>query len=179
MPTNTKSNEAVLAVKLAAGTQKYLSTATQLFVGDGTFTPAEVEAKLQSLATLRNDVDTAKSAVKAKLEDERNQGPALRGFLLSFVSFVRAAFGGSPDVLAEFGLAPKKVRKPLTAEQRAAAKAKRESTRKARGTMGKKEKLAIKGNVTGVEVIPVTASQPLPSLAVSGAPATVPNGAVR
>ena len=84
----------------------------------------------------------------------------MRAFLVAFVSFVRGTFGESPEVLADFGLLPKKVRKPLTVEQLAAAKAKRAATRKARGTTSKKQKLAVKGDVTGVVVTPITATSP-------------------
>ena len=176
MPTNnSKGNEAALAVKLAAGTQKHFSTVPQLIVGGATFTPAEVEAQLLAFATLRSDVESAKAVVQAKLEDEKVKGPALRVFLIAFEGIVRSAFGGSPDVLADFGLQPRKGKKPRTAEQLAAAKAKREATRKARGTLGKRKKLAIKGDVTGVTVTPVTAAA-TPQPLVSTGPSVPPNG---
>jgi len=153
----SKSSEAALAVKLAAGTQKHLSTVTQVILGSGTFTPAQVVTELQDFAALRDSVDTAKAAVKAALQDEQSKGPALRAFVIAFIAFVRAAFGNSPDVLADFGLSPKKVAKPLTAAEQAAAVAKRNATREARGTKGKVAKASIHGNVTGVNITPVTA----------------------
>ena len=161
-PTNldvrSKSNEAVLAEQLAAGTQKHLSTMTSIMVGGSTTTPAAAEAQLNALSTLRNDVDAARTALNAKIATETAQLPALRVFLVAFVAFVRGTFGNSPDVLADFGLLPKKAPTPLTAEQKTAAAAKREATRKARGTTGPKAKLAVKGNVTGVVVTPVTSA---------------------
>jgi len=162
MPTK-KSNEATLAVKLAAGTQKHLSTIGQLILESGTYTPAQVEAELQAFAKLRATVDAAKAAVKAALADEKSKGPAMRAFYIAFIAYVRAAFGNSPDVLADFGLAPKKARKPLTAEQMAAAAAKRKSTREARGTLGKRKKSAIHGDVTGVVLTPVTGAPAAPA----------------
>jgi hypothetical protein len=153
-----KTSEAALAETLAAGTQKHLSTIAQLVVGGGTYTPSQVEAQLNALATLRNDVDAAKATVKAKLSLEAAQAPALRTFLVAFVGYVRSAFGSSPDVLADFGLAPKKVPMPLTVEQKTARVAKAKATRAARGTKGPKAKLAVKGNVTGIVVTPVTSA---------------------
>jgi hypothetical protein len=162
MPTSNNvrgsSNEASLAVKLAAGTQKHLATLTQVLVGSGTFTPAQVETQLQAFATLRTDVEAAQAVVKAKLVDEAAQAPALRAFFIAFIAFVRAAFGNSPDILADFGLQPKKVRAPLTVAQKATAAAKRKATRAARGTKGPKAKLAVTGNVTGLTMTPITAS---------------------
>ena len=134
-------------------------------VGGSTTTPTQVEAQLTALSNLRNDVDAARTTLKAKVATEAAQLPALRTFLVAFVAFVRGTFGNSPDVLADFGLPPKKTKAPPTAVQKAAAAAKRAATRAARGTTGKKAKLAKKGNVTGVVVTPVTSAP-----AVSAAP---------
>jgi uncharacterized protein (DUF1501 family) len=169
---------AALAESLAAGVQKHLSTVTQLIVGSGTYTPVQVANQLLAFAKLRTDVDTAKAALKATLTDEEAQGPALREFFLAVLQYVRAAYGNSPDILADFGLPPKKTRTPQTVEQKAAAAAKRKATREARGTVGSRKRQTIKGNVTGVEITPVTTSsapqpeqQTAPS-APSGQPAT-------
>ena len=170
-------NEAVLAEELAAGAQKHLLGVTQLLLDGSTFTTPQVIAQLAMLADLRAAVDAANAIAKGKLAEERSKGPSLVTFLHAFESFVRTAFGGKPEILADFGLAPKKVKTPLTVEQQAAAKAKRAATRKARGTIGKKKKLAIKGNVTGIIVTPVT--EPPPVAVVTPAPASALNGAAR
>jgi hypothetical protein len=154
----SKTAESTLAESLAAGTQKHLSTMTSIMVGGSTTTPAAAEAQLTALSTLRNDVDAARTALRAKVATETAQLPALRAFLVAFVAFVRGTFGNSPDILADFGLPPKKTKAPLTVEQKAAAAAKRKATREARGTTGKKAKLAVKGNVIGVVVTPVTSA---------------------
>lgn len=177
MPTITKQkgNEGLLATQLAAGAQKHLANKTQVEFDGGTFTVAQVVAQLQSLATLRNDVDAARSTLKAKLTVERAQAPALVLFMHAFEAFVRAMFGNQPDILADFGLAPRKTRTPLTAEEQVAAAAKRDATRAARGTKGKVEKLAVKGDVTGVEITPLTASPAKPEPAAPNAPPAPPN----
>jgi len=167
-----KQEQADLAKQLIAGTQKRLSNVGQLTFGGGTYTPAQVEAELQTLVTLRADADAAKAAAKAKIAAEKAQLPALRAFTLAYVALVKAMFGTSPDVLADFGLQPKKVGKAPTPEQKAAAKAKREATRKARGVIGSRKRAAIKGDVTGVIVTPVTAAQPAQQTASSASNAT-------
>jgi len=45
----------------------------------------------------------------------------------------------------------------MTVEKRAAAAAKREATRQARGIIGKRKRAGVKGDVTGVVVTPVKA----------------------
>lgn len=69
------------------------------------------------------------------------------------IAFVRFNFGSDPEALADFGLKPPKARTPLTAEQKAAAAAKRKATREARGTKGPKAKKDIHGNVTAKLVV--------------------------
>ena len=136
---------------------------------------SQVVAQLTLLAALRSAVVSAQATVKEKLAAEAAQAPALHDLLIAFVAFVRATFS-SASVLADFGLVPEKARTPLTVEQKAAAKAKRDATRKARGTMGKKQKLEVVGNVTGVAITPITApaAQPAPAAAATSS-ATAPS----
>ncbi len=140
MTTTTKNTVVALAGQLIAGTKKHFPAASSLAFGGGTFTPAQVETSLQTLSDLRTAVNDAKAATKAKLADEKTQAPSLRTQMSTFVTYVKATFGDSPDILADFGLTPKKVKAPLTIAQKATAAAKREATRAARHTMGSKQK---------------------------------------
>jgi hypothetical protein len=136
------------------------------------YTPAQITSALQTLVTLHGAVDTAKSVWKAKLAAVAAQAPALLSLMAALKSYVALTYSESPDVLADFGLPPKTVKTPLTTEQQAAAVAKRQATRAARGTKGSKAKLEVKGNVTGVVVTAVTAASPVASSAAPSAPAT-------
>ena len=100
-------------------------------------------------------------------------GPILQ----TFTRFLQAMFAGALPTLADFGLSPPKVAAPKTSEQKAAAVAKAEATRIARGTTSKKQKLAIKGNVIGIQVTPITAPSPAapaaqPAVTASNDPAS-------
>jgi hypothetical protein len=171
MATQGKQTAADLAETLIAGTQKHLANGQMQFAG-GVFTGAEIVAELQPLVTLRADVLTARTATRLRVDAERAKAPAIRSFMVAFVQALRVAYGTQADVLADFGLPPKKVRAPLTVEQKAAAAAKREATRVARGTKSAKAKKGIKGAVTGVVVTPILAPQAAPAPA---APTAVPN----
>jgi hypothetical protein len=84
-------------------------------------------------------------------------------------------FGNATDTLALFGLEPRKAPAPRTGTEIAAAAAKAEATRKARGTTSKKQKLAVTGNVTGIQVIPITApTEAAPSAQLATATPTAP-----
>ena len=168
----TKGTRAALAASLAVGAQKHIAAGISLTVGGSLLTLAQIESTLNGFASLRNDVDAARAALQAKLATEEAQTAVMTAFLSAFVKIVRGMFGSQPDVLADFGLQPTKAKTPLTIEQKAAAAAKREATRAARGTMGSKQKQAIKGNVTGVTVTPVTAAPAAQPSAASGTTGT-------
>jgi hypothetical protein len=161
-----------LAEQLIAGTNKHLANMAQVMLVGGSFTPAQVTERLQALVNLRHDVDAAKALTKAKLAVEKANTPALRTFMDALMTFVKAAFGSEPDVLADFGLHPKARTQP-TVEAKTAAATKRKATRAARHTTGPKKKLSVKGAVTGIVVTPITSGQPV-ATAPSGpsAPAT-------
>jgi hypothetical protein len=176
MTTNQrgKSGLAELAEKLAEGTAKHFGSVTQIPLPEGTLTPADITSKLNQIVTLRTDVDAARVAARDKVAAERAAMPALRTLMDAYVTYVKATVFGATD-LADFGLTPKKAPAPLTADAKAAAVAKRASTRAARGTKGSKQKKVVKGNVAGITVTPVTmsvtATQPV---VTSPAPAPAP-----
>jgi len=159
--TKGKTRETSLAEQLIAGTKQHLSNVSSLMLESGTFTPAQIESSLQTLVDLRKAVNDAKAAVKAKIADEHDRAPLLRSHMAALAAYVKVAFSKSPDVLADFGLKPKKVKTPLTIEQQAAADAKRKATRAMRHTMGAKQKKKVKGTITTI-VTPTDskASQP-------------------
>jgi hypothetical protein len=152
--TTAKTTERTFVERLAAGTAQHFAPTDTLKIANGIFSRADVEATLQAFVDLRTAVDAARTALQAKLVAEANQSPALRERIHAIVAYVRATFGNSPDILTDFGLKPKKARTPLTVEQRAAASEKRAATRKARHTMGKRQKRQIKGTVTTLVVTP-------------------------
>ncbi len=158
----TKGSTVAIAEQLIAGANKHLPNATQVLLAGGTFTPAQITARLQAIVNLRREVDAAKAVTKAKLAVEKTDMPALRTFFRAFVTFVKVAYG-TADTLADFGLHPPKPRTPPTVLAKAAAAAKRKATRAARHTMGIVQKKTVKGDVTGVVMVPITAPQPTPA----------------
>ena len=167
---NTKASETTRATQLIAGFEKHLATVTSLTLASVAYSPAQITTALTALVTLYAAVDAAKSVVKAKLTVEAAQAPALLSLMAALVSYVKLTYSESPDVLADFGLVPRKAPTPLTTAQRAVANAKSLATRKARGTASSKAKKAVKGNVVDVVVTSVTAGPPV--VASSAAPTT-------
>ena len=148
---------------LVAGTLKHFPSGT-FTLGNTAYTTATLVQALQAL-------EQALVALNAAQANAKDAGTALRNSEATVVPLVRdykrfllAAFSSATQQLADFGLPGPKARKPLATEQRAAATAKMRATRTARGTMSKKKKLTIKGDVTGVVVTPVVnpPAQPAP-----------------
>lgn len=171
MANKGKKTAADRARLLIAGTQKRLANSGPLQFAGGNFTATQIVDELGKLVTLRSDVEAAQATTHTKVDAERTQLPALRAFMASFVEALRVLFGTQTDVLADFGLPPKKAATPLTVEQKAAASEKRKATRAARGTKSAKAKKGIKGAVTGVVVTPIVAEQAAPA-APTAAPST-------
>ncbi len=170
---NTKKgrkNQASLAKQLIAGAQKDLAKMGTLVIAGNTYTLAQAIAQLQTLATLRDDVESARAALKAKLEAEKSQASPLVAFYNAFIAYVRATFGSQADVLADFGIVPRKAKTPLTAEQKATAAAKRKATLAARGIVGTRKRAAVKGNVAGLEMIPIIKGPDAPAQQAPNAP---------
>jgi hypothetical protein len=144
----SKETKARLAQRLLAGTREHLANTGTLVFGGESHTPAEIEASLQTIVDLRAAVKEAKAAAMAKLATEGTRVPPLHSQMSAYVAFVKARFGNAPDVLADFGLKPRKAQTPLSVDQLAAAAAKRAATRVARHTMGARQKKRVKGTVT-------------------------------
>jgi hypothetical protein len=156
--TSTKTKAAALAhvQALIAGTTKHFPNGS-FTIGGTVYTAASLIQVLQDLASAMTARNTAEAGAKDALAAEQAAQTQVGPIVLAFKRLVLAAFANATQTLADFGLAPPKARTPLTTEQRAARAAKAKATRTARGTTSKKQKLAVKGHVTGVTVTPVTA----------------------
>ena len=178
--TSTKSQAQALAQlqALVSGLQKQLPNGSFTLVSTA-YTTATLVQALQALIAALTAVGTAHAGVKAALTAWNAEDAKMGPVVLALRRTLQSMFVNAPDTLALFGLKPPKARAPRTAEQLAAAAAKAEATRKARGTLSKKAKSAIKGNVTGISIVPTTsesAPEATPSVQQAPAIATVPSG---
>ena len=147
---------------IIAGTEKHFPSG-QFTLGNAVYTTASLLQVLQGLETALAAANTAQASAKDALSSLRTTEASASPVIQAYVRYVRATYGSSTQNLADFGLAPPKARAPLTSEEKAAAAAKSRATREARGTKGKKQKLAVTGNVTGITITPVTAPSSSPT----------------
>jgi hypothetical protein len=156
--TTSKPSKAVALARvqaLIAGTEKYFPNGSFL-LGNVVYTTASLLALLQGVADAILSLNAAQAQAKDALTALQGIDAHAAPVVGDYRRFLLAAFGGATLPLAEFGMQPLKAKKPLDSEQRVLMTAKIRATRKARGTTSKKQKLAIKGNVVGVVLTPVT-----------------------
>lgn len=158
-------------------------TGLQKQLPNGTFTLESVAFTTPTLVTFIQNVINAleslnaaqlnaKAALTAARAAMTTAGPTLSALRRNLLSM----FGNAPQILAIFGLEPPKAKASKTVEEKAVAAAKLRATRKARGTASKKQKAAIKGNVIGVDITPVTApASPEPKAPPTQATPTSPS----
>lgn len=176
--TKTKSSKAVTLARLQAligGLQKRFPNG-QFTLGKVAYTTATLVQLFESLIAAINAVNAAQASAKDAVMAMRGSEAKVNPVLRDLERFILSMFGTTATQdLADFGMEPPKAPAPRTSEEKAAAAAKLRATRAARGTASKKSKRAVKGNVTGVEITPVTAPAPAtpsaqPAPAASGAP---------
>jgi hypothetical protein len=171
MSTNTstpnKATALALVQALIAGTEMHFPNGS-FTLGNTAYTTATLIQALKSLenafVVLNGAHTSVKDAGTALRDIETKVAPLIR----DYKRFVLATFSTATQELADFGLPPPKARKPMTSETRVVATAKLRATRTARGTTSKKKKLAVKGDVTGVTVTPITTAA---AASTSAAPA--------
>jgi hypothetical protein len=168
-PNPDRTSEVAADQKLIDGLTKHAATLPPFLIAGASTTTTEVIAKLQARIAAANAVAPARGTWQAAVEAARSQVASTKSLVGAVKQALLLAFAGQADVLADFGLSPRKPR-VVTPETKIAAAAKAKATRAARHTAGPVQKKAITGNVTGVVVTPVVTVTSAP------APAAPPPG---
>jgi hypothetical protein len=148
----------------------------ELPMGDITF--AHLVAVFQAHVSAAQETNGSYQAWRDDVQTEREAAVAMRPYRSAMKTVLVSKYGKSSTKLLKYGFQPAKT--PVrTTTSKSTAVAKAEATREARGTKGKKQKKAIKGNVTGVVITPVTSGALVPGAtpAAGSASANGSNGA--
>jgi hypothetical protein len=179
----TNRNQQVSAEqKMIVGLQKHEQTLTSLVIGGTTYKTADVITVVQTLVNSAQAVVSSRATWQANVIADKNARTKNKTFMSGLRQSLLVAFSSSVDVLADFGMTPRKTPAARTPEEKAEATAKALATRAARHTLGKKQKAQIKGTVAAsppqgdVTKVPATpASPPVASATpASTAPAAAP-----
>ncbi len=169
--TSTRSKTAGSDQQVILGIKQDLQSMSAIPVGGTTYTPTALMALIQSRIDATNEVVTAKAAWLNASKTYKAIDAQVALVIRELRNVVIGYFGAASPKLADFGFAAPK-RTPLTPAKKAAAALKRAATRKARGTMGKKQKLAITGATASAPAAPAPApAAPAPSANAAPAPA--------
>jgi hypothetical protein len=154
--------------KLRDGLTARQQTLPSFTIRNVTVKTADVIATLQERIDAANAVEPPRAAWRMAVQTDRD----LRAKSDPTISGVRQAlllmFGGSIDTLAVFGLEPRKTPTPVPPVDKVVAVQKALATRKARNTMGPKQKAKIKGTVpTTAPATPPAAPSPTTATTVT------------
>jgi hypothetical protein len=188
MASTTKSNspskfQTEVQSMINGLTSNVPSTLRNMLIGGASMTIPQVLAKMQAILEMLNSVTAAKTAYQHAIATRKGELVADHAFYSNVVAYLKQAFGPTDQTtLAEFGILPPKAKAKPSTTTRAIAAAKAAATRKARGTMGKKQKAAITTTpaptvqVLGADGQPLgsTATAPTAPAPVAPAPSVAP-----
>jgi hypothetical protein len=148
MSSSKQSKASLLALiqGLIAGTQKH-SPNGQFQLGNVTYSSASLLQVFQNLQTAITAQDVADASAKDALLATRDAETTAKPLITAYRRYLQTIYGKASQVLVDYGLTPAKAPKPLTVEAKAAKVKLNLATRKARGTVGPKKRLEIKGTV--------------------------------
>ncbi len=160
--STSKPSKAITLAHLQAfiaGTLKHFPNGS-FTLGNTAYTTSSLVGLFQSLIDAIDAVVAAQASARDAVAAMRQVRARVAPVSMDYKRFLLATFRTATQSLADFGLEPPKAPKPRTGLQNATAAAKAHATREARGTVGKKKKLTVKGDVLGVLVTPVTDPSP-------------------
>jgi hypothetical protein len=152
---------------LAGFTKAMPGGATTFVMGGTSYTQSALLTVLSGAQGILAAVPAAELAHAAALQAREENADQISAVIDNTTTALRGGLGSSPTSLASYGVKPYKEPTPLTSEQEVAKTQKAAATRKARGTLSKKQKAAIHGTV------PVAAPAPAPT---TPTPAVTPKG---
>lgn len=166
MKKSSKSDRQSKIRKIGAGMSKFYGNLKSFKLGGTTFTPAELAQLLESDIAACDAADQARAAWLKAVEAQKAANAETNPVLRAIRNKVLGDHGDTRDageLLAVFGFSPRTTRKRTGAENVEAAN-KREATRKARHTLGKKQREQIRATTDGSSVAtpPAVPSQGTP-----------------
>jgi hypothetical protein len=120
------------------------------------YTAAQLTKMFQEGIDIADATDTAAKAWHVAVATEQGNTQELSGVQNKLRTYVAGLFGEDSTEFASFGFAPKKTR-TVSAATKAEAAEKRLATRKARSTMGSRQKLEVTGETAPASSAPVAA----------------------
>jgi hypothetical protein len=167
MMRTSKSNRNDIARRIVGGLKKHFAKTKTIVLDGENRSPSEIIAILEDCIAAGDETAATKAAYVKAVDAERAKSTQVAAIALALKGYLRYVHGAKSTVLGDFGFVRPDT-KP-TVETKADAVKKRSATRKARGTMGKRQKAKVKGQPTD------GAPTPPPDAGAAGAPPTPPS----
>jgi hypothetical protein len=178
MSITTKNTTLVADQKVLLGIAKYFSTVTTLTVGSVSYTPVTLKAVFQGEVDALNALDSLRAQLKEQVAARRTMRTQVSTVRKALRSYILGTYGAQAvQVLDDFGMTVPKTPGPKTTQTKANAVVKNLATRKARNTMGKKQKLSVVGTPAGSVDLHALADGPAAPPAHAASPPATANGA--
>jgi hypothetical protein len=171
MNENNRSVRQDSARKILAAINSTLPATTSVTLAGTQYSRDTLAASVQEDIDVEDAATNAKTAFFNAATASTTRRKDRKAFYKGLQSYVENQFT-DPNVISGFGYAPRVVT-PQDTTTKVAAVQKRAATRKARHTLGKNQKAGIKGDVTGVNVTPIT-TPVAPAVAPAPAPTVAP-----
>ena len=158
LPKKNRTDQMLADQRLIDGFTRHAAIVTSVVIDGVVMSSKDIIAMLQARIAASQAATTARATWQALVVADEAEHARTRTATAGLRQAMMVAFGRQLDTLADFGLAPRKVR-VQTPDQKIAATAKAKATRAARHTLGKVQKSKITGaNPTGASAgAPVTA----------------------
>ena len=146
MPKKSQLTKRTAAAGVIAGLEKRWHAGARIRVHGKDYSREELVALFRSQIEALEAIRLARIALSVAVASERGIARQVQSRMANLRDAVTMAFGSPPDVLADFGWkAPRKPGPKTVAAKRAGAE-KLRATRKARGTMGKRQRKKAEAN---------------------------------
>jgi hypothetical protein len=159
--------------------KKFVTTKTPMVINGQSMKPSDVIAIYQDTLDTRSAAETQRAAYEQALQARERANTARLAIDEGLKAWVANQFGPGTQTVSEFGFSPRKVG-AKSAQTKADAVVKLRATRKARNTLGKRQKAGIKGTIpvpTAPAEPAITAPAATPAAVAPAVVTSAPNGA--
>jgi hypothetical protein len=143
MPRHAKSTKVERDRGMLAGLKKHASRLDSFAHAPGLESADAVASRFQAHIDALDRVAATHAAWLQAVRDEESMEPEIKKLTERLRLYLSGVFAGSAAFLGDFGLKPRKKAR-MSVEKMRLTVEKRNATRKARGTMGKRQKKALR-----------------------------------
>jgi hypothetical protein len=148
MPRTSQLTRRQRASKVLSGVEKRFPRGETYRFDGKSYSRDELAAVFRAQIDALNEIRAARAALAVAVSKERTAAQRVRALTPRVVAYVGERFGTTADVFADFGWELPKKPGPKTTAAKLAGVVRGKATRKARGTMGKKQRLRVKGSLS-------------------------------